>query len=234
VDGLEARARTLLSLATQLGRAGPLQLLCVGAHSDDLEIGCSGTVLSWLASPLELHVTWVVLAATGERAREARRSAAALLRRAASAEIILGDFKDGFLPAQYQNVKMFFEELKIRPVPDVILTHRLEDRHQDHRLASELTWNTWRDHLILEYEIPKYEGDLGQPNVYVPLGAAAAKRKVAHLDRHFGSQRSKDWFASDNFLALARLRGLECRAPSGFAEGFHARKLLLSPPQLSR
>jgi LmbE family N-acetylglucosaminyl deacetylase len=234
VDGLAARPRALLSLAAQLERPGPLRLLCIGAHSDDLEIGCSGTVLSWLESPRELHVTWVVLAADGERAQEARRSAAALLRRAASAHVILGEFKDGFLPAQYETAKTFFETLKGRPTPDVILTHRLEDRHQDHRLASELTWNTWRDHLILEYEIPKYEGDLGQPNVFVPLRTATAKRKVAHLERHFGSQRSKDWFASDNFLALARLRGLECRAPSGFAEGFHARKLLLSPPRVSR
>jgi LmbE family N-acetylglucosaminyl deacetylase len=204
-----------------------LRLLCIGAHSDDLEIGCAGTVLTWLDSPQPVHVTWVVLSAIGERAAEARRSARALLRRAASVEIVLGEFRDGFLPAQYEDVKGFFETIKLQADPDIVLTHRLEDRHQDHRLASELTWNTWRNHLVLEYEILKYEGDLGQPNVFVPLTAATARRKAAHLSRHFGSQRAKHWFDGDNFLALARLRALECRAASGFAEAFHARKLTL-------
>jgi LmbE family N-acetylglucosaminyl deacetylase len=205
----------------------PLTLLCIGAHSDDLEIGCAGSVLSWLSSSRTINVVWVVLAADESRACEARNSAKSLLRRAANVEMLIGGFLDGSLPAQYRDVKVFFESIKSRK-PDIILTHRLEDRHQDHRLVSELTWNTWRDHMILEYEIPKYEGDLGQPNVFVPLPTAIMRRKVSHLGRYFGTQRSKTWFSADNFEALARLRGLECRSPSGLAEAFHARKVTLS------
>jgi LmbE family N-acetylglucosaminyl deacetylase len=218
----------MLSLAPLLDGPGPLRLVCIGAHSDDLEIGCAGTLLSWLASPRPIHVTWVVLSAHGERAREARASAKTLLRRAAGSDIVLGEFRDGFMPSQYADLKAFFESVKTRAAADLVLTHRLEDRHQDHRLAAELTWNTWRDQLILEYEIMKYEGDLGQPNLFVPLPAATVKRKTAHLNRHFGSQRSKDWFSGDSFMALARLRGVECRAPSGCAEAFHARKVTLA------
>jgi LmbE family N-acetylglucosaminyl deacetylase len=204
-----------------------LRLLCIGAHSDDLEIGCGGTVLTWLASMPANEVTWVVLSAEGARASEARRSARALLTHAAARKVVIGNFRDGYLPAQYSEVKSFFEDLKGEVDPDVVLTHWLHDRHQDHRLAAELTWNTWRNHLVLEYEILKYEGDLGQPNAYVHVPAALARRKAAHLQRHFASQRSKAWFTADNFLGLMRLRGLECRAPSGFAEAFHARKFVL-------
>ncbi len=220
----------MLSLSLPLRRSQPLRLLCIGAHSDDLEIGCGGTLLSWLESDRPVKVTWVILTAQGERAREAQRSARALLRRAASVDIILGDFQDGFLPAQFAPLKAFFESLKSQGTPDVIFTHHLGDRHQDHRLAGDLTWNTWRNHLILEYEIPKYEGDLGQPGFFVPLRAAIARRKAAHLARHFGSQRSKDWFSDATFMGLARMRGLECRAPSGYAEAFHARKVTLANP----
>ncbi|WP_280154014.1 PIG-L family deacetylase [Piscinibacter sp. XHJ-5] len=219
----------MLNFTASLDGDAPLRLLCIGAHSDDLEIGCGGTLMSWLESSRPLHVTWVVLSATGERAAEAKGSATELLRRAASVDIVLGEFADGFLPSQYEAVKGFFESLKRRASPDIVLTHRLEDRHQDHRLAAELSWNTWRDHVILEYEILKYEGDLGQPNVFVPLTASTAQRKSEHLLRHFGSQRSKSWFADENFVALARLRGLECRSPSGLAEAFHGRKLRLAP-----
>jgi LmbE family N-acetylglucosaminyl deacetylase len=204
-----------------------LRLLCIGAHSDDLEIGCGGTVLTWLASMPANEVTWVVLSAEGARASEARRSARALLTHAAARKVVIANFRDGYLPAQYTQVKSFFEDLKGEVDPDVVITHWLHDRHQDHRLAAELTWNTWRNHLVLEYEILKYEGDLGQPNAYVHVPAALARRKAAHLQRHFASQRSKAWFAADNFLGLMRLRGLECRAPSGFAEAFHARKFVL-------
>lgn len=205
----------------------PLRLMCIGAHSDDLEIGCGGTLMSLLGGPTRVEVTWVVLSAAGGRVVEARRSAAALLRRASAAEVVLGDFRDGYLPTQHERVKGLFESLKARGPVDLVFTHRLEDRHQDHRLAAELSWNTWRDQLILEYEIPKYEGDLGLPNLFVPLGASTMRRKVTHLVRHFGSQRSKDWFTAENFAALARLRGLECRSPSGFAEAFHIRKAVL-------
>jgi len=217
----------MLRLIPEVRAARPLRLLCIGAHSDDIEIGCGGTILTWLASNPAVEVTWVVLSAQGARAPEARRSAGAFLKRSAAHKIFLGEFRDGFLPAQYSEVKSFFEDLKRQVNPDIVLTHWMEDRHQDHRLAAELTWNTWRNHVVLEYEIPKYEGDLGQPNAYVPVPTSLARRKVSHLSRYFLSQRSKDWFVSDNFLALMRIRGMECRAVSGFAEAFHARKLVI-------
>jgi LmbE family N-acetylglucosaminyl deacetylase len=217
----------MLQLIPEKRADQPLRLLCIGAHSDDLEIGCSGTVLSWLASRPSIEVVWVVLSAEGVRGPEARRSACALLRRAAARKVVLANFRDGFLPAQYTDVKCFFEDLKETINPDVVFTHWLHDRHQDHRLTAELTWNTWRNHLVFEYEIPKYEGDLARPNAYVPVTKSLARRKVTHLRQYFLTQRSKDWFHADNFLGLMRLRGLECRAPSGFAEAFHARKLVL-------
>lgn len=220
----------MLSLQSRAPTDRPLHLLCIGAHSDDLEIGCGGTLLTWLGGDQPLHVTWVVLTANGTRAAEASASARTLLKRARSRKIVLGELRDGFLPAQYEAAKSFFESLKAHGEPDLIFTHRLEDRHQDHRLAAELTWNTWRNHLILEYEVLKYEGDLGQPNMFVPLRPAVAQRKAEHLKRHFSSQRAKHWFDESSFSSLARLRGLECRSPSGLAEAFHGRKLLLAPP----
>jgi len=204
-----------------------LRVMCLGAHSDDIEIGCAGTVLEWLASYPRVEVTWVVISAGGPRAEEAQLSANALLRGASRAKIVLRDFRDGHFPAQLVETKQFFEELKASETPDVILTHRLEDRHQDHRHVAELTWQTWRDHLILEYEIPKFEGDLGQPNLFVPLSPQAGNRKVRHLMRHFGSQRSKGWFRPETFLGLMQLRAVECRARSGFAEAFHMRKCVI-------
>lgn len=217
----------MLKLTPAFHTARPLRLLCIGAHSDDIEIGCGGTILTWLANGSDVHVSWVVLSAEGARGIEARRSARIFLSRAAEKEVIVGGFRDGYLPAQYTDVKGFFEQMKSRCNPDVILTHWLYDRHQDHRLTAELTWNTWRDHLVLEYEIAKYEGDLAPPNTYVELSRQVARRKVAALGRYFVSQRSKDWFQAENFLALMRLRAAECRASSGFAEAFHARKLVL-------
>jgi LmbE family N-acetylglucosaminyl deacetylase len=218
----------MLSFALALAHTRPLRVLCIGAHSDDIEIGCAGALLTWLRASRPVHMTWVVLSAAGARATEARRSAHALLRGAGSLDVRLGEFRDGYFPAQYEDIKLYFEALKLRVTPDLILTHRLEDRHQDHRMAGELTWNTWRDTLILEYEIPKYEGDLGQPNLFVPLSAPVARRKATHLMRHFGTQRSRTWFSQDTFLSLARLRGIEGRAPSGFAEAFHVRKMLFT------
>jgi LmbE family N-acetylglucosaminyl deacetylase len=203
---------------------GDLRLLCLGAHSDDLEIGCAGALLQWIRRHESVEVTWVVLCAGGIRGAEADGSARALLRDAKRVDIVLADFPDGYLPADYGRVKAFFADLQGRVEPDVILTHRLEDRHQDHRLVSELTWQTWRDHLILEYEIPKYEGDLGQPSLFVPLERSVADRKVQHLLKHFGTQRSKSWFTPETFLGLMRLRGIECRASSGMAEAFNLRK----------
>jgi LmbE family N-acetylglucosaminyl deacetylase len=217
----------MLDFLPRVPRGRPLRFLCIGAHSDDLEIGCAGALLELGARYPRAHVRFVVLSAIGERATEARRSATRLLGRFARTEIVLGGFRDGYFPATHTAVKDYFEQLKKGPVPDVVFTHRLEDRHQDHRLVAELTWNTWRNHTILEYEIPKYEGDLGHPNVYLPLKAATARRKVEHLMREFGTQRSKAWFTPDTFQALLRLRGIECQAPSGFAEAFHARKICI-------
>jgi len=207
-------------------RDRPLRLLCIGAHCDDLEIGCGGTVLDWLAQCPGTQVTWAVMSASGERAAEARRSASAFLRGAGSRSLVLHDFPDGRFPARFEEMKAAFASLAAAGSPDVILTHRLEDLHQDHRLVAELTWQAFRDHLILEYEIPKYEGDLGRPNFYMPLSKAAARRKVANLMRLFPTQRARDWFRPETFEAVMHLRGLECRAPSGAAEAFQARKLV--------
>jgi LmbE family N-acetylglucosaminyl deacetylase len=201
-------------------------VLCIGAHSDDIEIGCGGTLLSWARQHDSLEVYWVVLSAEGQRADEARKSARALLGRALKG-LELGSFRDGHLQTQFSEAKEFLAGVRDRFCPDIVLTHRLEDRHQDHRLVAEMTWQTWRDQLILEYEIPKFEGDLGQPNVFVPLARAQAQRKVRHLMKHFGSQRSKSWFSEPVFQGLMQLRGVECRAPSGCAEAFHARKVVL-------
>jgi LmbE family N-acetylglucosaminyl deacetylase len=206
------------------GQGECLRVLCLGAHSDDLEIGCGGTVLEWLATRDEVEVTWVVFSALGQRSKEARESANEILSKAKRTNLVLRDFRDGYFPVQFEKAKDLFEELKANENPDVIFTHRLEDRHQDHRLVAELTWQTFRDHLILEYEIPKYEGDLGQPNVFVALSNSAGERKVEHLLRYFGTQRAKSWFRSETFLGLMQVRGIECRAPSGMAEGFHVRK----------
>jgi LmbE family N-acetylglucosaminyl deacetylase len=216
----------MLKLDLALRRRG-LRLLCLGAHSDDLEIGCGATVLQWLSAYPGVEVTWVVMSACGERATEARRSAYALLKGASRKKIVLHRLPDGHFPAHFAEAKKAFEALKAAENQDVILSHRLEDRHQDHRLVAELTWQTWRSHLILEYEVPKYEGDLGQPNVFVPVSARVSKRKVQHLMRHFASQRSRAWFVPATFYGLMQVRGVECRAPSGFAEAHHLRKAVL-------
>ncbi len=216
----------MLPLSLGQGREG-LRVLCIGAHSDDIEIGCAGTLLRWVREYPQLHVIWLVLSARGARAAEARRSARTLMRRAASLDVVVGDFEDAHFPVEFRELKTFLADLRRRCDPQVVLTHGLDDRHQDHRLVAEMTWQHWRDHLVLEYEIPKYEGDLGQPNLYAPLPAALAERKIAHLERHFGTQRSKDWFSDSTFRSLMRLRGVECRAPSGYAEAFTCRKSIL-------
>ena len=204
-----------------------LSLLCLGAHSDDIEIGAGGTLLSWLASGAMLDVCWRVLSAPGERAAEARRSAAGYLAGAVAADIGTADFRDGLFPEQGVAIKAWMEALKRDRSPDIILTHRRDDAHQDHRTVSRLTWNTFRDPLILEYEIPKWDGDLGRPNLYVPFNEAAMDRKIALLIEQFASQRSKDWFDAEKFRGLARLRGMECRSPGRYAEAFVLRKAIL-------
>jgi LmbE family N-acetylglucosaminyl deacetylase len=203
-------------------------VLCLGAHSDDLEIGCGGTLLNLLATRRDVRVFWVVLSAHGERATEARHSAARLLKRAGSHTIAVEGFRDGFFPFQGTEIKEYFERLKGHVRPDIVFTHHIADRHQDHGLVGELTWNTFRDHLILEYEVPKYDGGLETPNVFAPLTAAVCRRKVRHLLRAFPSQRSKHWFDERTFLGLMRLRGLESAARTGYAEGFHVQKASLA------
>jgi len=209
-----------------IARSGErLSVLCIGAHSDDIEIGAGATILGWIDKGIQLDVHWAVLSAIGARSDEAHASARAFLANARSAEIDIAAFQDGFFPYQGAAIKAWFEKLRQRTSPDIILCHWHDDAHQDHRQVSSLTWNTFRNHPILEYEIPKWDGDVGRPNVYVPASREQMDRKTALLQKHFGSQRSKDWFEPETFLSLARLRGMECRASEGFAEAFHARKL---------
>jgi LmbE family N-acetylglucosaminyl deacetylase len=203
----------------------PLTVLVVGAHSDDAEIGCGATILRLARSGLPLRVVWVVLSASGSRAVEATRSAEAFLA-GVSSDIRLGAFRDAFFPHD-EGVKEFFETLKHDVDPHLVFTHTRHDLHQDHRVVCELTWNTFRDHLILEYEIPKYDGDLGAPNVFVPVDEETARRKCSLLVEHFATQRDKDWFTEDVFLGLMRLRGVESRSPTGYAEAYYGRKVRL-------
>ena len=205
---------------------GPLRILCLGAHSDDIEIGCGGLILQVLRESRSVDVDWVVFSAHGRREQEARRSAGLFLRGARRQRVILKQFRDGFFPYD-ASIKEAFEELKDGDAPDLVLTHYRHDRHQDHRVVSDLTWNTFRDHLVLEYEIPKYDGDLASPNFFVPLDRRTCERKAKCLHDVFGSQREKDWFEIETFRGLMRLRGMECRAPEGYAEAFYARKLVL-------
>jgi len=210
------------------GTTDALQLLCLGAHSDDIEIGCGGTLLYLKQAFPGLKFHWVVFSAAGSRGREATK-AAELFTAGCQAEIVLKDYRDGFFPYSGAQLKEFFEELKSRVNPDLIFTQWSGDAHQDHRLLSELTWNTFRNHLILEYEIPKYDGDMGRPNCFVPLEASLSEQKIDHLFMAFESQRSKRWFDRETFRGLMRLRGMESNSPSGYAEAFHARKMVLRP-----
>jgi LmbE family N-acetylglucosaminyl deacetylase len=213
-------------LKLELDGASPLKILAIGSHADDIEIGCGGTLLRLAAERPKLEVHWVVLSAAGRRADEARAGAREFLRGVAEAHVSVESFRDSFFRFG-GDVKEYFESLKSRVSPDLILTHHGSDLHQDHRLVAELTWNTFRDHLILEYEIPKYDGDLGAPNVFVSLDPETAGRKVGLLLETFPSQREKRWFREDVFLALMRLRGMEANSTSDLAEAFYSRKLVL-------
>jgi LmbE family N-acetylglucosaminyl deacetylase len=212
----------------RLAQAGQrFSVLCLGAHSDDIEIGAGATILQWSGMGVRLDVLWCVLSASGAREAEARASAADFLAGVERARVETHRFRDGFFPAELGDIKGWFEQLKERIQPDLVLTHRRDDAHQDHREVSRLTWNTFRNHLILEYEIPKWDGDIGQPNFYMPISAAAMARKVELLIRHFGTQRSKHWFDEETFRGLARLRAMECRATERYAEAFFARKVAI-------
>jgi LmbE family N-acetylglucosaminyl deacetylase len=207
---------------------GPLRILCLGAHSDDIEIGCGGTLAALARNNPQTEFRWVVWSANGPRAAEAQLGARRFLGHTAEKAVRLYDFRDGYFPSQFEDIKDAFETIARGFSPDVVFTHGRVDRHQDHRVVSDLTWNTFRRQLVLEYEIPKWDGDLGQPNLYVPLVADAAKSKSKSLMDVFGTQRSKDWFSEETFLGLMRLRGMECRAAEGYAEAFHSRKAILA------
>lgn len=217
----------MLGLNLSRNTSSPLQILCLGAHSDDIEIGCGGTILRLQLDHPGCVFHWVVFSASGVRADEAKCAAAHFVSPSFLRGPQLKTFQDGYLPFAGADVKAAFEDLKQSVSPDLIFTHNRNDAHQDHRLLAELTWNTFRDHFILEYEIPKYDGDLGQPNVFVPLTSEMSEKKVQVIMDAFQSQRSKRWFRPDTFSSLMRLRGMECNAPHGYAEGFFCRKLVL-------
>jgi LmbE family N-acetylglucosaminyl deacetylase len=217
----------MLELAFNNAPDAPLQILCLGAHSDDIEIGCGGTLLRLIEEHPALSVHWVIFSASGERREEAMACAHELLATVKEKSVCVEGFKDGFFPSISHEMKQYFEALKRQISPDVIFTHCQNDAHQDHRVIRELTWNTFRNHLILEYEIPKYDGDLGRPNLFVSLSEALCKRKTGLLLKHFTSQVERDWFTEDVFLALLRLRGVESRSPQRYAEAFYCRKMVL-------
>ena len=216
-------------LELRIGRpeSGFKNLLCLGAHCDDIEIGCGGTILRLIEDYPGLNVHWVVFSSNPQRAIEARKSADIFLKQAGGRNVVIREFRNGYFPAVSTEIKDYFEEIKSTIQPDAILTHYRNDLHQDHRTLSELTWNTFRNHLILEYEIPKYDGDLGTPNLYMPLSEGHWRKKVSTLMECFPSQHDKHWFEPETFAALMRLRGIESNSPSGYAEAFYSRKAVL-------
>lgn len=217
----------MIHLKLDVGAPRKLQVLCLGCHSDDIEIGCGGTILRLVEEHPGCVLHWVVFSATGVREAEAQHAARLFAGKATLWGPLLKSFPDGFMPFAGAEVKKVFEELKNAVSPDLVFTHNRKDAHQDHRLIGELTWNTFRDHFILEYEIPKYDGDMGQPNTFMPLTSDVCQNKVRYLMDAFKSQHSKRWFQQDTFLSLMRLRGMECNAPSGYAEAFYCRKMVL-------
>ena len=217
----------MIKLSLNGGSRSALQVLCLGCHSDDIEIGCGGAILQLAKQYPECEFHWVIFSAIGVRETEAQRSAALFADSINLHGPILKSFPDGFMPYVGDEVKTVFEDLKRRLAPDLIFTTSRSDAHQDHRLIAELTWNTFRDHFILEYEVPKYDGDLGQPNLFVPLEPDTYERKISNLMEAFQSQHVKRWFDRSTFLSLMRLRGMECNAASGYAEAFYCRKVMM-------
>jgi len=218
----------VLDLTLSKSPESSIKLLCLGAHSDDIEIGCGGAILTLLERYSKVSVDWVVFSSSAERELEARESAAIFLEGSLESRVVVKSYRDGFFPSQGTLIKDDFEALKEFPSPDLILTHHREDRHQDHRVVSDLTWNTFRDHLILEYEIPKYDGDLGHPNLFVPLAENVCAKKIDTIRECFRSQRHKQWFDDLTFRSIMRVRGIESNSPTQYAEAFYCRKALLS------
>jgi LmbE family N-acetylglucosaminyl deacetylase len=205
----------------------PLKILCLGAHSDDIEIGCGGSILRLLSENSNTEVHWIVFAANGERTSEATASADHFLAGAGRKKIVVNKFRDSFFPYIGGDIKQYFETIKHEFIPDLIFTHYRNDLHQDHRLLSELTWNTFRKHLILEYEVIKYDGDLGSPNFFIPLNENISRKKVDTIFKCFKTQGSRSWFTEDVFYSIMRIRGVECNAPDKYAEAFYCRKMVL-------
>ena len=216
----------MLNLLFDKPKLDPFSILCLGAHSDDIEIGCGGTILRLIDQYPNLNVTWVVFGASGPRIDEAQKSAELFLSEVTEKNILIKNFRDGYFPYNGAEIKDYFEELKQQLNPDLIFTHYRNDLHQDHRLIEELTWNTWRNHLILEYEIPKYDGDLGIPNFFVTLDKPILNKKIDLLLRLFQTQGNKHWFSSETFRAILRIRGIESKSNSGYAEAYYCRKIL--------
>lgn len=203
------------------------RILCLGAHSDDIEIGVGGTLLKLIEQRSDIEICWVVFSAPGLRSEEAQRSADDFLAGVAGKQVRIGSFRESYFPSEWPSIKDWFEEIKAKFDPDLVFTHYRDDRHQDHRVLSDLAWNTFRNHLILEYEILKYDGDLGSPSVFVPLSEQLCARKIELLIKHFNTQSSKQWFTRDSFEALHRVRGVECASVTGRAEAFYCRKMVL-------
>jgi LmbE family N-acetylglucosaminyl deacetylase len=231
---LVRREGSELALATGMHKlglcdadSGIRNILCLGAHSDDIEIGCGGTILRLLERNPRLNFYWVVFSSSPRRKREALAAARLFLGTAVRPHVVIRSFRDSFFPHEWKGIKEFFESIGKRFQPDLIFTHYRNDLHQDHRIISDLTWNAFRDHLILEYEIPKYDGDLGSPNFFVDLDAAACEKKIHNIMASFRSQSGKQWFTEDTFRALLRIRGVESNAKGRYAEGFYGRKALL-------
>jgi len=206
---------------------GIRRILCLGAHCDDIEIGCGGTILRLIQENPKLEFQWVVFSSNPVRKREARKAAAAFLKNSSRSKVVIKNFRDSYFPYEGKAIKQFVASIQKSFQPDLIFTHTRNDLHQDHRLLCELTWNAFRNHLILEYEIPKYDGDLGSPNCFVGLDESLCKTKIRHIVESFRSQSSKPWFTEDTFRALLRIRGVESNAEGRYAEAFYCRKALI-------
>ena len=218
---------SMINLQFDTQKDSPLKILCLGAHSDDIEIGCGGTILKMTKEYPNSEVYWVVFSADGKRKKEAEESTNIFLKDAKEKAIVIKDFRDGFFPYIGAEIKEYFETLKHEVDPDVIFTHYRCDLHQDHRQVSDITWNTFRDHLILEYEIPKYDGDLGPPNFFVHLEDDICETKIQNIFNIFKTQTANQWFRKETFQSIMTLRGIESNSPSGYAEAFYCRKIII-------
>ncbi len=209
------------------GEKKPLRILCLGAHPDDIEIGCGGTILKLTRELKETQFYWVIFSGDEKRSKEACKSAQVFLKKAQSSKIDVQTFRESYFPFIGVQIKDKFEKLKTEFFPDLIFTHYSNDAHQDHRLVSNLTWNTFRDSLVLEYEVPKYDGDLGVPNLYVHLDRHIVGKKIDNIFDFFETQKEKQWFTKETFRSILRIRGIESNSPTAYAEAFYCRKIVI-------